>query len=216
MSAPPTAPRPRRRLRTPAAAAGAVAAVAVLVATSGCGLINAKSSDDASPQAAATSEPPRQTPTGEATASAEPAAALGEPVASRTGSADEAELELDLYPVVRSGKLAELNFAITLVRSTNDKLQVADLLSDGNYDSVDSGGHSADGVQLLDTVNSKLHLPASDGLGHCLCSRDLSATFIGLGKTMVFSATYAAPPANVDTVDVQVPHFGTITDVPVQ
>jgi hypothetical protein len=171
------------------------------------------------------------TPAGEATpvaeseqeveASAEPStepADLGEPIASRKAGVSGYQLRVDMYPVERRGTLADLNFTLTMVKGDDpdDRLQISDLFADGNYDSVDSGGHSIDGVRLLDGANGKVHLPASDGNGACLCTRDLSGTFLEAGDSVVLSAIYAAPPEDVTAVSVQVPKFGTFTDVPVQ
>ena len=72
-----------------------------------------------------------------------------------------------------------------------------------------------DGIQLVDGKHSKLYLVASDGDGTCLCSRGLSAVFLDSGEPLLLSATYAAPPADVTAVDVRVPNFGIITNVPV-
>jgi hypothetical protein len=128
------------------------------------------------------------------------------------------QLRVDVFAVERRGTLADLNFAVSLLEAedADDDFQVAQTFSDGNYDSADASGFAVDGVRLLDGTNGKVHLAASDGQGSCLCTRDLSGTFIDPGDTIVMSATYAAPPEDVDAVSVQIPKFGTFTDVPVQ
>ena len=137
-------------------------------------------------------------------------AGLGQPVVTRRGAIDGKKVELQLYQVVRDGAVSHLNFTLT-----GDRVQIADALADGNYDAIDRDGRTADGITLVDGKNAKLYLVASDGDGHCLCSRDLSAVLLGEEPTLV-SATFANPPADVTTVDVRVPSFGSLPRVPVQ
>jgi hypothetical protein len=71
------------------------------------------------------------------------------------------------------------------------------------------------GVRLVDGKNKKLYLVATHGAEKCICSGPLN-THIGTGDTILVSAAYAAPPAEVATVDVVTPTFGTVTGVPVR
>ena len=57
---------------------------------------------------------------------------------------------------------------------------------------------------------------ASDGKGRCLCSRNLNSMFLDYGNPMLLSASFAAPPADVAAIDVRIPNFGTVKNVPVQ
>ncbi len=123
---------------------------------------------------------------------------------------------LQVYAIKRSGSLSQLNYSVSVDKSAADKLQVAGLLSDGNYNAVDKQGDAADGIELMDAKNAKLYQVASNGSGECLCSRDLNSAFIDPGQTMLFSATFAAPPADVQNVDVKVPKFGTVSGVAVR
>jgi len=208
----------RRRL----AAVAAIGALALTGACSNGPEVDVSAADGES--ATATQEP---SPAGEEAQEPEgdggddprstTAAELGDPVATRKAGVHGHQLRVDVFPVERRGTLADLNFSVSLLESEDgDNLQVADTFSDGNYDSVDATGFAIDGVRLLDGTNGKVHLAASDGQGSCLCTRDLSSTFIDPGDTIVMSATYAAPPEDVDAVSVQIPKFGTFTDVPVQ
>ena len=80
----------------------------------------------------------------------------------------------------------------------------------------DSTGDAADGLQLVDGKNAKLYLVASDGQGRCLCSRNLSNLFLDYGNPVPLSASFAAPPADITAVQVRIPGFGTVKNVPVQ
>jgi len=116
---------------------------------------------------------------------------------------------------VRDGGVSHLNFTLTSDAKEENKVQIADLLSDSNNQASDKGAWAADGLQVIDGKNSKLYLVASDGQGQCLCSRQLLGKYVFAGQPMVLSATFAAPPADVTTVDVRVPGFGTVVRVPV-
>jgi hypothetical protein len=141
---------------------------------------------------------------------------LGQPVATRTSTHDGAPVTLTLYPVIRSGATSSVNFTLSSSGRNGGRVQVSDMLSDEDYDSSDNTGLAADGLSLVDVKNSKLYLVASDGAGNCLCSRGLSGVFLGGDLPAVFSATFAAPPVDITTVDMRIPTFGTFKNVPVQ
>jgi hypothetical protein len=141
---------------------------------------------------------------------------LGQMVATRTSADGGKKVTLQLYPVQRDGRTSHLNLTLSSAGGTTQRVQVGGLLSDGNYSAIDKGGLAADGLQLVDGKNAKLYLVASDGQGQCLCSRDLSSVFLSDGAPVLFSATFAAPPADVTQVDVRIPSFGTVKNVPVQ
>lgn len=209
--------RPSRSSRRPTRGAwlGPSVAAALLLVAGGCGSSDPASDDQPSKTQ---SSQDGQGSEGEAPSSdsAEPSKDLGDPVGSRKGSTSEGPAVLTIYAVSRADRLITVNFSLTLDASAAEKFQVSDFFADENYDASDGEGHSVDGVQVLDTKNAKLHQVASDGAEHCVCSRGLSAAFIAPGQTMLFTATYGAPPEDVTTVDLQVPHFGTFSDVPVQ
>jgi hypothetical protein len=140
---------------------------------------------------------------------------LGQVVASRTSAKDGDKVIAELYPVQRDGTVSHLNLTLSVPAGASKKVQVSDLLSDENYDAIDHDGLVADGIQLVDGKNAKLYLVASDGRGQCLCSRGLSGVFLGEGAPVLISATFAAPPADVTSVDVRLPSFGTVKGVPV-
>lgn len=207
------------RLRALARTAAAlVAAGTVLTACSG----GSGAASDAGP--AASSATPSATAMATDSAEAEPAsdsspsaADLGTPVAERDGSANGNAMRLGLYPVVRDGDTAVLNFTVTADQANEGSLSLYGLFSDDNGDAGDrSSDSSVDGVKLIDGKNGKAYLVASDGAGHCLCTIGLLGNGVDPGERRVLSATFAAPPEGVDSVSVFVPPFGTVPGVPVQ
>lgn len=132
-------------------------------------------------------------------------ASLGPVVASRSGSADGKRIELDLHRIVRDGSLAHVTFT---VRSGDDAV-VGDLFSDR-----ESNDYEADGITLIDPAAKKLYLVASHGRD-CVCTATGALT-LSADAPSVISASFAAPPASVTAMDVQIPHFGVFPHVPVE
>lgn len=211
--------------------AGVPATLAVLVLVAGCSLPGVGGGGSSS-SAPAPSEPPAgapmTTPAGTAPASptagqptpADPgassgAAPLGEVFATRTSAMGSVKVTMQLYPLQRDGSVSHLNLTLS-APATGTEGQVTQLLSDSNPKAGDSTSDAADGIQVVDGKNSKLYLVASDGSGTCLCSRSLGRTFLEDDLPVLVTATYAAPPADVSTVDLLVPSFGTVKGVPVQ
>ena len=141
---------------------------------------------------------------------------LGAPAATRDGTADHQKATIAVYPIRRSDTLAVLHFTVTVDPSAKDGIFVVNLFMDG--DSTTGEGNSSvsvDGVRLVDNVGRKAYLAASDGEGQCMCSRHLTGD-LEPGNTYTFYSTYAAPPAEVTSLDVSFPQFGTVSRVPVQ
>lgn len=163
------------------------------------------------PSASGSSAQPTLTEPGQ-TGGAEP----GPVVATRSSSLNGYQVDLKLFPVTRNGSTSTVNFSLTSPDSGANKVQIAQLLGDGNYSAIDKTAFAADGLQLVDGKNAKVYLVASDGQGQCLCSRNLVQVQLEKGLPALFSASFAAPPADVTSVDVKIPSFGTVTGVPVQ
>lgn len=206
-------------LGSPRLAVGAALAISSLL-LSGCGGSNTdagKSDQSSTPSVSASGQTSASSQPSGSTSAASPDADLGNPAATRTTSSGGFELQLKIYPVQRSGDLATLNFTITVAKGPDGNFQVASLLTDGDDGSGDTESiDTVDGVKMLDPGNKKVYLVASDGSGHCLCTRDTGSVFLKMGETSTFSTTYAAPPSDVTSVSLVFPAFGTITGVPVQ
>ena len=183
-------------------------------------------SPDQAPSSASTSASATASPGGGSPSTAAPTPAgtvqpagpdqLGEVVATRTGSKDGSKIQLQLHPVLRDGSTAHVNVVLESEDPVEDRIQIGTMFSDGDREAADSTGFSVDGFQLVDGKNSKLHLVASDGAGHCLCTRSTESVFLRAGAPLILSATFAAPPVDVAAVDVRIPGFGTVRGVPVQ
>ncbi|MFG1699005.1 hypothetical protein [Nonomuraea sp. NPDC049309] len=195
-----------------------LALVALAVSLTGCqagGLFSqepkpaaAQSANDTAAQQTAQARQPAQKPAQPAapTSTAPPDKVL----ASREGSFDHAKFTIDIVQLLRRERFVTLTFTATVLE-TSDPLgwQV-----NNAFAATPSGNPTIDGVYLVDVKNAKKHLAAVDSEGKCVCSR-IHALFLNKDESAVFSATFAAPPPDVTTVDVHIPNVGTLSDVPI-
>jgi hypothetical protein len=132
-------------------------------------------------------------------------------------------LQVDLNEVKADGQVMTVTWSARNLSSGDERWQVASFFADGIFQDGPDGksadtetGGTADGVFVIDTKNAKRYLPARDGLGDCVCSVGNSSTFISSGQQASFSAVFRAPPADVTTVAVSIPHAGVFSKVTVQ
>ena len=130
----------------------------------------------------------------------------------RPGAIDKVRVKASVFPVRRAGQTATVN---VLIASDNpqEAFMLNGELSDGNPEVGSRSDRAVDGLRLVDATNKKAYLPATTGDGICACS---PADNAGLDETNALwvSVVFAAPPAQLATISVQIPQFGTITDVP--
>jgi hypothetical protein len=73
--------------------------------------------------------------------------------------------------------------------------------------------HDFSGVRMVDEVHAKQYLPLRDETGECLCTRSIGNPMY-VDHAMDISVKFPAPPADVDSVSVQVPTFASFDAVP--
>ena len=143
-------------------------------------------------------------------------------IGTRQTSDGKTPLEVTLNEVKVDGQVMTVTWGARNVGTGSDSWQVASFFSDGIFAhrpddttvplaSEISG--PADGVFVLDTTNAKRYLPARDAQGNCVCSLNGSGTFVKPGQMTLFQAVFKAPPADVSTVTVSIPHAGTFPGV---
>jgi hypothetical protein len=120
-------------------------------------------------------------------------------------------MRLEVHPIVRDGNLSH----ITLTVSSAKEMYINYIFTDFDSSAGDSSFGSADGIRLVDTAGNKVYLVASDGHGNCLCSRDLANVRLQDDEPYLITASFATPPANVTSLEVDIPHFGVFPRVPV-
>lgn len=142
---------------------------------------------------------------------AEPASE--EVLATREGKIDDEPVKLEITELTRSGDTMILGLSlVVLPGSESGEAQLASDLDDGDSENP---SYSLDGITLIDSTNAKRYLVARDSEGTCVCGDELGSEFIQEDPPTLLSATYGAPPEDVDALDVEIPRFGVIRDVPI-
>jgi hypothetical protein len=147
---------------------------------------------------------------------------LGSSRANRPASAIDnrsTPIRVDVVRLERHGDLIELG--ITLNNEAEPPAGDEDAQDFSLHASLGDGSganarYDASGVGLVDGDAQKLYLPVYDSEGNCLCTSDLGANDIPPGGSLSVSATIGGVPKSVHALDVRVPTFPTIADVPVQ
>ena len=121
-------------------------------------------------------------------------------------------LRMDVVRLERHGDLVELSLVLT--NQVAPQAEDTDP-QDFSIDTLFGDDYNAGGIGLVDGAAQKLYLPVLDSDGTCLCSGEFGASDIPPGGTKSIDATYGGVPDDVDTLDVRVPNFPTIAEVPV-
>ncbi len=176
----------------------AVASVAVI---SGCG-------KKEEPKTAVAPAAPAATP---AAPVATPAAAPSATAVVASADADQPGVRVELTELKRgSGGTITLKFSF--VNDSGKNLDFGYRYGDPNFSIPDFA--SVGGVHLVDAVNKKKYLVIRDTTDKkCVCSRDLRD--VPTGSRVNLWAKLPAPPADVQKINVVIPHFGPMDDVPI-
>ena len=189
-------------------------AAALVVAVAGCG------GDGGETKTVTVQETPAGDASSEATATpeADQPESEAEPVVETEGSIDGGRVRFVVTQLQRSGPTVILNARLELADPAGDSLQVASSLDDGSFQELTSGpdepGDVFDGVALIDPEGRKKYLVARDETNRCVCSNDLGGAFVSADAPVELTATLTAPPPGVTQVDLIVPSFETLRDVP--
>ncbi|MCF6476641.1 hypothetical protein FAF44_51175 [Nonomuraea sp. MG754425] len=197
----------------------AVAAVAL----AGCGMIpgqqggggEERQSQTATAEgqsaSAPTSEPASEPSAGQGEQSAPPQQ-QGAPIASHEAEVSSGGMSgkgrIEITSLKRQGRTLTLNWTVT---ATDGKVNLHNGLSGGTLD------YTVSAVSLIDPVNAKRYRTARNGTGEnatCVCSRT-QGQFLESGAASTLYAVFAAPPADVTRLNVEMPMFGVLTDVPI-
>jgi hypothetical protein len=182
-----------------------LASVTIAALAAGCQLGGGPS------QGGARNAPSETTPVAQTTTAPPATTPPDQVLASREGSIDHTTFKIEIVQLVRRERFVNLTFTATVTKDGESSLgwQVHNAFS-----AVPKQNPTVDGVFLVDVKNAKKHLVAVDSEGACVCSR-VSSLFLKQDESAVFSATFAAPPADVGSVDVHIPNVGTLANVPI-
>ena len=195
-------------MATPRMTAVALAAVLTLIVTACSGGGNPADGprpDDVDhghraggPEERATASPPPPPPP--------PQESTSEAVSPKTVRLRGTELQVTVYDLIRGGATVELVFRIH---------NAGEEFSPTLREMLGTGEEPWDlaGVELVDTVNGRVHRVARDESGRCVCSAPDPSLSLWAGDTVELSATFAAPPEDVESLNVRLPLAGTFTGV---
>ena len=138
-------------------------------------------------------------------------------IASHRGTLDAEPVRLAITHLRRAGSTTSLGIRVisdsylwgSVDRAFDDGIVQPIRGSDSK-----ENGFSVDGIYLIDPRHAQKYLVARDADNRCICDVDLSDSGFAKQRPLNLSATYGAPAADVQSVDVFVPHFGTFSDVP--
>jgi hypothetical protein len=140
-------------------------------------------------------------------------AARSEPIASQEVHSDGATLRVDLTSLTRQGRLVTLTWDITMVQQNTD----GDWYPGTRMSNNNVNGYDVSAVSLVDPVNAKRYLVARSGGeddGTCVCAKTFSDPLKD-GEAASYFATFTAPPAEVNRVDVELKSLGAFSGAPI-
>lgn len=141
-------------------------------------------------------------------------APIDQVLATATGSGNYPGLAINTFR--REGEVVRLNFTLDVDKLGQESLYTRDVFSrledhDLPVNSDDRAQFS--GITLVDDVNRNRHLVLRDSDDQCLCTR-FPSFFLGRDYPQTLqvrgSALFAAPPADVTTMTIVFPQFGSI------
>lgn len=142
-------------------------------------------------------------------------------IATREGRLDDEPVTLELSQLRRRGQVVNLELRLA-TRAAEFQIYSLDALDNGVSEHLTGPGgafpyegyDTLDGIDLIDGVHGRRYAPARDRFNRCICDTGLEDVTFARGRPVTLSATFGAPPADVKAVDVVIPRFGTIADVP--
>lgn len=146
----------------------------------------------------------------------QPARELGD-LGSREGIVDRVPATVVLSSVSAQGQTLTVTFTVTN-DSESDRMSIGSAFSNDLDDTSGDAGQSSaernsvDGVYLT-TEEGKRYLVGRGENGICACSSGLSSVSVDPGQSYTLSATFAAPPEEVETVTVHIPGYGAFEGV---
>jgi hypothetical protein len=162
-----------------------------------------------------------QTPSGPSTvlstSSASPAPVMAaDPLpAIKTIAGDITSVRMTLN-VLRRAERDTLTLIFTLTNEGAEVVHYSVFFAEDEFSSPgDAQSHDVSGAYLVDTKNRRKHQVLRDTDRACLCSAGLITTSLEPGGEAVLFAKFTAPPADVTTLSVVVPHFPVIEGVPI-
>jgi len=183
-------------------------AVVVAVLAVACTKTETSSTTTAQSSTTVSAQPPATTSSAAAVPAPQPA--TGGALATTDG--EQTGTRIDITELKRTSG-GTLNLKFVLVNNTGKELGLSNhwlgdsSISKGSYRDVS-------GIHLIDPVNKKKYFAVTDAEKNCVCSSNIGD--VKEGSQVNFWAKFPAPPADVQKVTIEIPHFQPIDDVPIQ
>jgi hypothetical protein len=105
-----------------------------------------------------------------------------------------------------------VNLKFVLVNNSDKRIGIApEWLADH---STKDAYRNVSGIHLLDPTNKKKYFVVTDAEKNCVCSSNVAD--VEPGQKVSLWAKFPAPPADVQKVTIEIPHFQPIDDVQIQ
>lgn len=137
------------------------------------------------------------------------------PFKTLQGELESIAVMAEVYPITRNSRTATASVRFRMAGSGTSEFRIFRSLNDHNPEVADKELTAPDGLRLIDSNAMKAYLPATIGDGECLCSPRING-FHDRHKDLTVAVTFGAPPASTKTIDLLIPGFGTVSDVPLQ
>jgi hypothetical protein len=142
-----------------------------------------------------------------ASAQSSPAPAAGpSPIATADGESPGTTLQVQELKVVSGGAVM---MKFVLINNSDNAFG----MSGSSALSADCCSAQVDAVTLIDLANKKKYEVIRDADKNCLCSRNLQN--IPPKGSLSLYAKFPAPPDSVQKIEVNIPHFTPMEDVPI-
>ncbi|MER6943187.1 hypothetical protein ABT294_04110 [Nonomuraea sp. NPDC000554] len=190
-----------------------IALAVAAVALTGCGMLPGQQGGGGEEKQAQQTVAEKETtaPVASATEQSAPPQ-QGKVIATResrvTSAGQSGQARVDITALKRQGKTVILNWTVTAL---DGRVNMHNGMSTGTLD------YTVDAVSLIDPVNLKRYRVARNGTGQdsqCVCS-DTQGQFLKKDDTTSLYAIFAAPPADVTKINIEMPMMGVLTDVPI-
>lgn len=172
-----------------------------------------QASDTTAPAPASPAAPDPLAPSATDAASAAPTATSVAPASATAIARAEGEnpgLRIEVTELRRSsGDTVSLKFV--LINETDEAVSTTSNFLGDTSKSQDYA--SVGGVHLVDAIGKKKYMVVRDSETHCVCSDSIKSV-PAKGRLNLW-AKYPAPPAGTTMVNIVVPHFSPMDDVPI-
>jgi hypothetical protein len=192
-----------------------IALAVAAIALAGCGVLpgpQGGSGDEKQQTTAAEPPPVHATEAGAPAEQRTAPAQQGKVIASRevkvSDGGQSGKARADITMVKRQGRTLSLNWTVTAL---DGAVNMHNGMGTGTLD------YTVSAVSLIDPVNAKRYRVARNGTGEdaeCVCS-GTQGQFLKAGEASTLYAVFAAPPADVTTINIEMPMMGVFTDVPI-